>query len=229
MSLLDIFFPRCCVGCGKLGAYFCRDCTEKIRIYESQRCPVCARTAFEGTTHYKCCGKEQLDGLVSVFPYRDTVGKALVQLKYRFASDLAESLVRLVFEKTSREYFGFLRYGRGWTLVPVPLYWRRQNWRGFNQAEILGKLLADGLKIKFTTDLLIRKRKTDPQVGLDKEARRKNIQGAFSVKPDSVFIIRDSKFILFDDVWTTGATVSECGRILKRAGAGRVWGLTLAR
>ncbi|TSC53108.1 MAG: putative amidophosphoribosyltransferase [Microgenomates group bacterium LiPW_16] len=99
-------------------------------------------------------------------------------------------------------------------LTPVPLHWWRLRWRGFNQAEILGKMIAEKLEIKFVPDLLTRKKPTRPQVELEGKARRENIA---------------SNILLFDDVWTTGVTLRACGNVLKRAGVKSVWGLTLAK
>ncbi|MFH0863755.1 MAG: ComF family protein [Candidatus Gottesmanbacteria bacterium] len=114
-------------------------------------------------------------------------------------------------------------------LVPVPLHWRRENWRGFNQSEVLGKILAQKLDVKFIPDLLIRKKFTQPQVELKGDERQKNIQNAFTLNHNSSFIIHNSNIIVFDDVWTTGSTLRSCGRVLKEAGVKKVWGMTLAR
>lgn len=114
-------------------------------------------------------------------------------------------------------------------LAPVPLHWYRKNWRGFNQTELLGEKIARKLKMKFSPDLLIRTRQTRPQTKLKEKERKVNVCGAFSVNKNSKFKIRNSKILLFDDVWTTGATMQECAEVLKRAGAKKVFGLTLAR
>jgi len=114
-------------------------------------------------------------------------------------------------------------------LVPIPLYWQRKNWRGFNQAELLGQMIAKKLGISFLPDLLIRVRNTKEQTKLKKEKRQKNVLGAFKINHCSSVISHQSSIILFDDVWTTGATIKECTKVLKRKGFKKVWGLTLAR
>lgn len=112
-------------------------------------------------------------------------------------------------------------------LVPVPLHRLRERRRGFNQAEILGKILAEAWSLPFLPDLLIRQKKTEPQYKLEGKERKDNVRGAFNL--GYKLSAKSYKLLLFDDVWTTGATMRTCGNLLKRAGARFVWGLTLAR
>ncbi len=114
-------------------------------------------------------------------------------------------------------------------LVPVPLHSSKRRERGFNQAESIAragvKLLPHPLQIASNT--LVRRRPTQSQVGLTREQRMENMRGAFRVvDPERV---RGRKVIVVDDVMTTGTTLSECARTLKRAGASQVWAATVAR
>lgn len=112
-------------------------------------------------------------------------------------------------------------------LVPVPLHLERLRWRGFNQAALLARRLARQWALPLDPFGLTRTRATPPQVGLDETERRRNVAGAFAVpRPERV---RRRRILLIDDVYTTGATVNECARVLKRAGARRVDVLVLAR
>ena len=111
--------------------------------------------------------------------------------------------------------------------VPVPLHRRRLKERGFNQTLLLAKVLSSDLGTQLDYLSLIRKKYTRAQTGLKREERRKNVKDAFSViYPE---IIRDKKIILVDDVFTTGHTLNECARTLKKSGAIGVICLTLAR
>ena len=113
-------------------------------------------------------------------------------------------------------------------VVPVPLYLGRLKSREYNQSVILGKALAKYLGVSFDQFLLKRVRDTKPQfeVGGEKE-RLSNVRGAFGVvQPDK---IGEKKVLLIDDVFTTGATVSECARVLKKSGAKRIEVITLMR
>jgi ComF family protein len=112
-------------------------------------------------------------------------------------------------------------------IVPVPLHISRLRWRGFNQALVLAKPLARHWQVPIDPFLLRRVRATASQVGLDESERRRNIAGAFEVSKRSA--IRRKRILLVDDVYTTGATLNECARTLRRAGAERVDALVLAR
>ena len=192
---------------------------------------MCGRGSLGGLTHPGCRRPFGLDGLTSIFAYEGVIEKAIKKLKYKFVSDLASDLVELFlsFGGEDKAFWDFCRQ-EGVVLVPIPLHPRRLRWRGFNQAELLGKLIAKNLGIKFAPDLLLRVKNTKPQVELDKKSRRQNIRRAFALNKNSQFDnLKICNFIIFDDVWTSGATLREAGKVLKRNGAKRVWGLTLAR
>lgn len=232
LSLLgDLFFPRCCLGCGFRDRYFCDGCAQNLELIIDTICPVCRRPAIAGQTH-SGCRKISLNGLVSVFAYRGLVKKAIIKLKYRYVTDLAEELVGLAVTSLAspkNTLFPILD-STAFTLVPVPLHPRRERQRGFNQAELLGRLMAGKFGWQFQPDLLKRVKPTKPQVKLKGEERLANVKGVFETRlKTSDFVFSTSDFLVFDDVWTTGSTLRECGRVLKEAGAGRVWGLTLAR
>ena len=115
-------------------------------------------------------------------------------------------------------------------VVPVPLHGRKQRQREFNQAELIAraavKLMAIG-RFRLRADLLERRRETKSQIGLSRHQRRENIRGAFVVaKPREV---AGREVLVVDDVFTTGTTVSECARVLRRAGASKVYVATVAR
>ncbi len=228
--LLTLLFPRRCVVCGQVGRYLCHQCQAKIKPLEFQVCPVCERPAVDGATHPKCRKRLGLDGLTSFFVYDGPIKKAIKELKYRFVTDLAGDLVALAFGDSTSAEVESLKKLRSFVLIPVPLHRRRFNWRGFNQAEILGRMMAKKLGVKFISDLLVRKKNTKPQVELKSKKRQENIEGAFSINPRYRLILNTEYLILiFDDVWTTGSTLKACAKVLKEAGIKEVWGITLAR
>ncbi len=116
-------------------------------------------------------------------------------------------------------------------VVPVPLHARKRAQRGFNQSELIAraalKQLARPERFQISTDALVRRRETESQIGLTRHQRRENLRGAFAVADPERLAKRD--VLLVDDVFTTGATASECARVLRRAGANRVWVTTVAR
>ena len=189
-------------------------------------CPQCGRKSVDGMVHAKCLKPQSLDGAISLWKYQGVVRKAVLGLKYKFALEIAGELAAHT-TNAIKNYTGFMP--QEVVLVPIPLYWLRGNWRGFNQVEAVGKGIASSLGWKFASDLLIRKKSAKPQAELKGEQRMRNIKGVFALNPHySSFMIHNT-IILFDDVWTTGSTLKEAAKVLKRAGINNLWALTLAR
>ena len=113
----------------------------------------------------------------------------------------------------------------------VPLHKRKQAERGFNQAELVAKAalkqLARPERFKMVTFVLVRRRETSSQIGLTSHQRRENLRGAFAVTDPTR--VAGKNILLVDDVLTTGTTLSECAKVLRRAGASAVWAVTIAR
>jgi ComF family protein len=224
MYLLDFLFPKTCLNCGRSGKYICELCIKKVDAPNTV-CPECLKPAIDGMTHTKCLRPWGLDGLVSMWCYGGVVRKAILALKYRFAAEIAKELS---FYTSQAIRNSSILNRKSLILVPVPLYWYRKNWRGFNQAEEIGKNIAKVLGWGFEPELLIRKRLRVPQTALNRKERLANVQGVFAVSRNiDISVYRD--IVLFDDVWTTGSTLKEATKALKKVGAEKVWGLTLAR
>lgn len=114
-------------------------------------------------------------------------------------------------------------------IIPIPLHTSRLLYRGFNQAELLGRLLAKRLNIPIETNILKRIKKTIPQVEMkDRDKRIKNMEDVFAVNINLTVNDRQLTVFLFDDVFTTGATMRTAANVLKRGGVKKVWGMTLA-
>ncbi len=225
MGLFNLIFPDKCLICGEEGRYLCPDCLSKVNT-PKPICPVCLRPSIDGITHSKCATPQSLDGLTCLWKYEGIIRKAILALKYKFASEIAKELGNLASKKIADNNF----FPTKSVLIPIPLFWYRQNWRGFNQAEEIGKILAKKMNWKFLPDLLIRKKNTLSQTELSREKRGENVRGIFSLNSKyQPLSINHYSLILFDDVWTTGSTLKEAGKVLKRKGFQKVWGLTLAR
>lgn len=237
MDLLSFVFPRRCLGCGKLGKYFCEKCRKTVKLVNPNEaiCPVCEKLAIDGATHPHCQNRYALDGLTSFFRYEGIIRKATKSIKYRLVSDLAEEFISLI-PSSSCNNLTIQQYNN-FVLVPIPLHPARYRFRGFNQAEVLGKLLARRLNIPIKTNIFKRVKKTIPQVDMkDRDERLKNMQNVFALnnltmKPalPAGRQFNNSFVILFDDVFTTGATLRSAANVLKRAGFKNIWGMTMAR
>ena len=112
-------------------------------------------------------------------------------------------------------------------IIPVPLHWQRLLKRGYNQSQLLARFLAKKINLPLAPSVLVRTKNTPPQVGLSRNQREKNLKKAFLVKKPS--LVEGKKLLLIDDVITTGATIEEASRTLKRAGAELVGVLAFAR
>ena len=219
-SLVDFIFPKKCVGCGKFGEYFCSKCFSKIEYVENPVCPVCQRQAVGGRTHPKCQTRYSLDGLVVACRYRNPVKVAIQKVKYRWVYDIEKVLVDLL----ATQIYKFAIPQKE-ILVPVPLHKKRKNWRGVNQAEILAKDLSKKFKVEYS-DVLFRNRETKTQVGLKRDERKENVRGAFELRRGAD--VSGRNVILVDDVYTSGATMAECAKVLKKSGVKSVWGMAVA-
>lgn len=234
MSVFDLFFPKRCLGCGRIGAYFCDTCRQGIRCVQSSEgiCPICERLAIDGATHPRCRTRYSLDGLTSFFRYDGVIRKGVKALKYRFVSDVGEEFVSLVPAFLLRDVSGHI--GNDSMLVPIPLHHSRFRERGFNQAEVLGRFVSGrlsaqaGLHISMRMGMLRRVKKTLPQVEMKKRVDRlRNMAAVFAI--NRTVSLQGASIILFDDVFTTGATMRSAANVLKRHGVTYVWAVTMAR
>jgi ComF family protein len=220
MNILDLFFPKRCVTCGKIGNYFCQSCLFKIEYIKHQVCPVCSENSIDGTTHYKCQKKYSLDGIFALAHFKGPVKNAIHVFKYRLVSDISGYLANLILDN----YPSFLP--KFDYFIPVPLHGKRMRERGFNQSKLLADQIGRKLDVEVLDNALIRKKATKSQAELEKKERMKNILGAFEW--EQKVNLKGKKIGLIDDVSTTFSTVSECCKILKRSGATCVWGIVFA-
>jgi ComF family protein len=148
--------------------------------------------------------------------YSDALSEAIHALKFSGMKRLARPLGRLLTELSFPHLDG---------IVPVPVTRKTLRDRGFNQTLLLSQVLSRKIEIPIFMDMLYKKRDTLPQIGLGARERGVNLKNAFGVKED----VTDKRLLLLDDVMTTGATVRECSKTLRKAGAKEVVVVTLAR
>ncbi len=201
MAILDLFFPKKCLECNISGKYICSSCLKKVK-----------KNGWNSNWVY------------SVWRYKGVIRKAILALKYKYSTDIAEELAIHLSRVLKRENINLDEA----CLVPIPLHWYRKNFRGFNQSEEVGKLVAKKMDWKFIPDLLVRNRATTPQAQLTGSARRENLHGVFSLNPN-ILISKYPNIILFDDVLTTGSTLLEASKVLREGGAKRIMCLTIAK
>jgi competence protein ComFC len=233
VQLLDLLFPKQCLGCKKYGRYLCENCLAVPQV--KQRCIVCQKPAVDGYTHPYCKGKYTIDRAIALYPYKSVVGKAIRSLKYKFATDIAKELSEIIISHSPISLTTQIPPNS--LLVPIPMHWKRKNWRGFNQTEVIGEQVSNKLGLGYQPNILQRIKQPKAQEGLKKEERLSNVSNVFSLNLKSSILSEacnsvvnpKSIYILFDDVLTTGSTLSEAGKVLKKAGAQKVWAITIAR
>lgn len=165
-------------------------------------------------------------GVTITFPYKGVVRKAIIALKYKFASDISDELSDLVKESFIKNYVNFPKKA---TLIPIPLHIKKEKFRGFNQVKEVGKLLAKKMDWDYLPDFLVRSIPTKNQADLGREERFLNVKGVFGINPKgNSSLNKNIPIILFDDVYTTGSTMNEAAKILKSEGFKKIYPLVIA-
>lgn len=229
---LDLVFPRSCLHCGEHTAnskldYLCTDCTRELHICEPPACTTCGYPFFGILSADRACPHcAELDPLFSqgktLFLAKGAGRSLLHHLKYREGFYALKDLKKLA--ATTLHYYSYFQNS---TLVPVPLHPTKERERGFNQslklALMLSQLYQPALPVE---NLLIRTKFTQTQTRLNRSKRHHNVKNAFALAPNAVL---DSQvnYILVDDVFTTGATLNACARVLLEHGATHIKVATL--
>jgi ComF family protein len=238
-SLIDLIYPPRCPICQAFlqdqntlkngqDLPFCQACLRDFTEIKSPLCSLCGRPFSDGVEWDRVCEdclrkRPSYDIARAPYLYEGALMTAIHELKYAQRSHLADSLGSLL-ALFAQSWIGELK---GYLITPVPLHPRRLRARGFNQSLLLAKRVAreTGAELDFLS--LRRTRFTKPQTELSSEERKKNVRKAFGVlKPD---VVKRRTIVLVDDVATTGSTLNECAKALKKAGADRVLCLVLAR
>ena len=204
--LLDILLPKKCVGCKKEGQYICKDC----ELFFSEIPQMSKVEPY------------------SVWEYEGIIEKAILKIKYDGYYDIINELVEKAFEKID------LNLPEDTYITYVPMYKKREKERGFNQAELIAKkvgllLLREKQRPIKVLSLLTKIKDNRSQVGLGPQERLENVRGVFELKPSEVESRPPKAVLLIDDVYTTGATMNECTKVLRKARIRDIYGFTLAR
>lgn len=225
--LLNIFFPKFCLGCNREGNYLCEDCKAMLDVSQYQYCLCQKPKRVSGKGKCLKCQSKKLDGLYFTLSYQNSLIKELIQkFKYKpFVKELAKPLASLII--THFQLLDNKPNFSDFILIPIPLDEKRLRWRGFNQAEEIAKKLSKFLGIPLMLKCLIKIKETPPQVELSKKERKETVKGIFSSQKQEK--IYRKKILLVDDIYTTGATMEEAAKVLKKAGAKQVWGVVVAR
>jgi ComF family protein len=245
-DLITIVFPSDCRVCGepllRSGILpICECCRVSIEPQKMALCRCCGEALdmenvqiapAEGLLCFACRAVPPMyERAVAYAVYQDELREMIHLLKYERMSGVAKLLGGLLAESilTLRD-----EAARELVVVSVPLFPAKERQRGYNQAALLADAAIGELRVadpdwrlRRIAGLLARRRDTTSQFELTPRGRRRNLQGAFEV--DAAKLPLDCEVLLVDDIYTTGATARECSRVLRRAGARKVWVATLAR
>jgi len=241
-SVFNTVFPSDCRICGEALTSVsrlpvCGDCIHSIKAIAGRLCEVCGESvpdAAHAVSETKCmlCRRARLPfaKAMAYGSYDGALRGMIHLLKYEAMLPAADSLAELLApvilslaERCERQIL----------LVPVPLFKGKQRQREFNQSQLIARAALKKLplgiraKISLTDSALVRLRDTRSQTGLTRHQRRENMRGAFAVNDAAT--VQDHEVILVDDVLTTGTTAAECARVLRRAGAKKIYVATVAR
>jgi ComF family protein len=227
MVLLDLLFPKFCLGCKLSGTYICPSCIKKLLPIKKQTCFYCQKPSPFGLTHQKCLKKWGIDGVTALFFYSNLLKKIIKNLKYNLAIAVWKEFTQALLPAHLQPLLFFKDQFEALYIQPLPLHRQKLKERGFNQAEILTNFFNQFLNLPII-NYLERKKETIPQAQLKtKKERFLNIKGAFKVSKTTD--VANKSIILVDDVLTTGYTLSEATKVLKKAGAKKVYLLVIAR
>ncbi len=240
-SLFSVLFPSDCRLCGLpltgiSSLPVCQDCLSALHPIAGSVCELCGERLFsayiaEGETRCGLCQRIRPPFVraLAYGAYEGGLRDLIHLLKYEGVRPAASVLGRMLAEAITVLEPEFTT--QSVAVIPVPLYRGKLLQRGFNQAKLIAraalKCLGPDDRFILCTGVLERTRETASQIGLTRHQRRENLRGAFAVARPEQIASRD--VLLLDDVVTTGATVSECARVLRRAGAQNVWVATVAR
>ncbi len=231
-KVINIFLPKCCVLCrsiltDKNNRHLCDSCWNKFKPISGLFCQKCGKPLPDGGAHCYFCRTAGVSGthfeyIRAAGVYEGVLKEVIHKFKYQGKDFLALGLSEFLIQESKDKF--------NWTeidfIVPVPLHKKSEHKRGYNQA----KLLAEKVAIYFSKPLvlgnLIRVKKTKAQMQLPREERLINLVGAFAILNPLEF--KGKIILLIDDVSTTGATIEECAKTARSAGAKKILALVVA-
>lgn len=230
-NILNSLFPKKCIGCGKVlneekERFFCDDCKkDAVFLTFENSCPICSapidakdRLCVNCQTHKRSFTKN-----ISCAKYSGSIKKAVLRFKFSGKKEICRDFSQIIYEELIKQ----VNLPSFDILAAVPIHKKRLKERGFDQCNLMARLLADKLGISYADRELVKIKNNPPQSSIKNPAERmKNVAGAFAVTDKTAF--SGKTVLLLDDVFTSGATLSEVSRILLKSGAKEVYSVTVA-
>ena len=207
--LIDLIYPQVCGICGRINKKaLCKKCENQVKEYEINKIDKVEGKYFE----YQ----------IKVLKYDGIIRERMIEYKFKEKAYLYKSFTKIILN--NEKVYRFLK--KYDIMLCVPMYWGKKWQRGYNQTELVAKEIAQIVDISFKPYCLKKIKNTEMQSTLTKTKRIENVKNAFKVQKEEM--IKNKKIVLFDDIYTTGSTVNECSRILKKHGAKEIAVLTIA-
>lgn len=209
-SALNFLFPPVCGICGNYNkTYLCKDCKKKITAVEEDNYNI-----------YK-------DGNIKehfwMFKYEGIIRSKLIDYKFNDKSYLFRMFCEMIYNsEKSMQYLAQMDY-----IIPVPIHKKRYLERGYNQCSLIAKKVCNKLNVQLLDGILVKSKNIIPQSTLNKNERKLNIRGSYSVK--EYFDLSGKKVAIFDDIYTTGSTINECSNVIKSLGCKNIYAFTIAK
>lgn len=218
-KILDILFPKKCLGCNRANTYFCPFCFNEIEIYKNNYCFLCGKP----TNQANICCNNLINKIIVAVEYKDPIIRKIIKnFKYKYIKELKIPLSKFLIASLEN-----IEKPIDYIIIPIPLHKKRQRQRGFNQSELLAQEISKHFNIPIY-NVLKRNINTQAQANIkDTEKRKENIKDAFEIQNKE--LIKNKNIILIDDVATTGATLLEASKILKQNQANKIYGLVVAK
>ena len=210
-ALEYIFVPSCGV-CGKIGeGYLCKNCGKVLERY------------VECDDNFANLREDIEKKKLHIFQYKEIVRKLIIQYKFNNKSYLYKTFCEFIVK--NKKAFDFIKSYD--IIIPVPMHNKKRALRGYNQSGLIAKELAKKMKIKIFTDVLIKTKNNKVQSSLNKEDRKNNVKDVYKlVNKEKIY---NKKVLIFDDIYTTGATIEACKREILKADVKQLGILTLAK
>lgn len=232
-NVLEAVFPSgiYCISCGCMidrsrDYALCDNCLQNFHWVGENTCDKCGKILQENYRHdlcYDCMEHERnFDKGFTCVQYGLLERGVIMDYKYKGKSYIGKKLGDIMYDRMEAED------SEVDLVVPVPMFSRSQNKRGYNQAQVMAGQFAARRNVPCASELLVRTRKTAPMKGLGALERYENLKNAFAVSEKNHYTIAGKRILLVDDIFTTGSTLDECSRVLKAAGAEKVYVLTFA-
>jgi ComF family protein len=229
-KIINFIFPPCCYSCGEniSAKGLCVDCFTKLEFACSscESCGIKLAEVYKGQRCLNCINNGSIcDGFFHVFNYNEQIFELIKKYKYYDNTNLAELLGGYL----ELELKNILAKHSIDVIIPIPIHFFKLIKRKFNHMAFLAKYLSKKYKIPYDLFSLKKIKHTKDQMKLKAEMRSKNVKQVFKINPKNLHKVKDKHILLIDDVVTTGNTVAECIKVLKKAGAKSVVVLAIAR